>query len=156
MKTIFTLLIFLGCTFSISAQTQKQSIADIDNSINGIKKEINSYQKIEKINNSDGNRFVFLKDKELKLITVKALETKLEKNVEWYYLNGQLAYCETNWVDTKTKAIVFHEKYYLNNCHLIAWFDSKNNLVDNSSAEFKKLGIDLVAYGEKIKNEATK
>ena len=155
MKTVVTLIAFFSWTVSINAQTETQPMADIDKAVKEIKSSRNTYQKIEKINTSDGMRLVFLKDKELKLIVVKALEPNTEKDVEWYYVKGQLVYTETNWVDVKTKATVFHEKCYLNNGHLIAWVNSKNEHVDNFSAEFKKMDTDLVAYGEKIKADTT-
>jgi hypothetical protein len=117
---------------------------------------MSTLKKVEKINSKDGNRFVFLKDKDLKLITVKALEPTIEKNVEWYYVNGQLAYCETNWLDMKTKNNIFNEKCYLHNGHLVSWTNSRDKTIDPSSDEFKKMDTDLVAYGVKIKDDALK
>lgn len=156
MKTISTLIIYFACTIAVCAQTDKQVIADIKKAAKDIKAQLSIFQKIEKMNNKDGQRLVFLKDKELKLITVKALQSNMEKNVEWYYLKGQLAYSETSWYDTKTKTLVFNEKYFLDKGHLIAWLDSNNTFVDTSSAAFKKVNTELVAYGEKIKQEAVK
>ena len=131
-------------------------MAKIDKSIQDIKNKLNTYKKVEKINSQDGSRFVFLKDNELKLITVKALEPNTEKKVEWYYVNGQIAFTETNWFDTKTKNNIYNEKCYFSNGHLIAWVNPQNKLVDNSSNEFKKMDTDLSAYCLKIRDDAMK
>jgi outer membrane lipoprotein-sorting protein len=156
MKTIITFLTCITLTFSVYAQTEKQIMADIDKTITDIKSKINTFQKIEKGNTSKGYRFVFLKGKELQLITVRAIEENLEKNVEWYYVNGVLVYAETIWLDSKTKKVVKNEKTYLDNGHLIAWINPDGKLVDSNSSEFKTVETELTAYGIKIKNEALK
>lgn len=154
MKTKLLALILLAATpFFCIGQTD---LKNIDKSIQGIKTNLPSFKKVEKINSKDGTRFVFLQDKELKLITVKALEPTIEKNVEWYFVDGQLSYCETNWFDTKTKNIVFNEKCYLHNGHLVSWTNSRDNTIDPSSDLFKKMDAELVAYGVKIKEDALK
>ena len=154
MKTkLLTILIAATMPFFCFSQTE---IEDIDKSVQGIKDNMPTLKKVEKINSKDGTRFVLLKDKDLKLITVKALEPTTEKNVEWYYVNGQLAYCETNWFDIKTKNNIFKEKCYLHNGHLISWTNSRDKTIDPSSDEFKKMDTYLVAYGAKIKDDALK
>ena len=154
MKTkLLTILIILVATFFCRAQTE---INNIDNSVQDIKNELSTYKKIEKINSIDGTRFVFVRDNDLKVITVKALEPTTEKNVEWYYVDGQLIYCETNWLDTKTKNNIFNEKHYLHNGHLIAWTNSRDKTIEPASDEFKKMDTELVAYGIKIKDDALK
>jgi hypothetical protein len=156
MKTTIVFFTCIVLTFSVSAQTEKQTMLDIDKTINDIKSKISTFQKIEKINTNDGYRFVFLKDKELQLITVRQIEENVEKNVEWYYVNGVLIYAETIWLDSTTKKIVKNEKLYLDSEHLIAWINTENKLVDNNSSEFKTVSTELVAYGIKIKTEALK
>lgn len=154
MKTrLQTILAIVIAPFFCFSQTE---IKNIDNSVKDIKDKISTFKKVERINSKDGTDFVFLQDKELKLITVKALEPETEKNVEWYFINGQLAYSETNWFDTKTKNNIFNEKCYLHNGHLISWTNSRDKTIDPSSSEFKKMGTDLAAYGIKIKDEALK
>jgi len=131
-------------------------IKNIDRSVQDIKDNLSMLRKVEKINSKDGTRFVLLEDKELKLINVKALEQKTEKNIEWYFVDGKLAYAETSWFDTKTKNKTFNEKCYFHNGHLISWTNSRNKTIDPTSAEFKKMDTDLVAYGLKIKDAALK
>ncbi len=153
------MITFLTCitlTFSVYAQTEKQSMLDIDKTITDIKSKISTFQKIEKVKTTEGYRFVFLKGKELQLITARQIEQNLEKNVEWYYVNGALVYAETIWLDSKTKKVVKNEKQYLDNGHLIAWINPEGKLVDNNSAEFKTVDTELTAYGIKIKNDALK
>jgi len=118
--------------------------------------KMEAFYEVEKIISEHGNKFVYLKDKELKLITVKAIEPTIEKNIEWYYVNGVLTYSETNWFDIQSKKLVKHEKQYLNNGHLIAWVNPENKLVDNASSEFKNLDAELNAYGVKLKSHALK
>lgn len=154
MKTkLLTILIAATMPFFCFSQTE---IKNIDKFVQDIKDNLSTLKKVEKINSKDGTRFVFLNDKDLKLITVKALEPTTEKNVEWYFIDGQLAYAETNWFDTKTKNNTFNEKCYLHNGHLISWTNSRNKTIDPASAEFKKMDTDLVAYGIKIKDDALK
>lgn len=140
----------------LSYSQTNQTITNIDQSIQNIKNELHSYKKVEKINTNEGSRFVFFKDGEIRLITVKSIELNSEKNVEWYYLNGQIVYSETNWFDSKTKNNSYNEKCYFNNGHLIAWLNPQKEFVDNSSDEFKKMDEDLSIYCSKIKHEALK
>ncbi len=153
MKKIVVILLCFTCINSIFAQTAKET-KSIDKAVKELQSKRSTFQKVEKINSEIGSKYVFLNDKEVKLIAVKSIETPIEKNVEWYYINGELAYCETNWLDVKTKTIIKHEKQYLKNGHLIEWIDSQTTLVNPSSSEFKKLDAELVAYGIKLKNQA--
>ena len=154
MKTkLLTILIAATMPFFSFSQTE---IKEIDKTVQGIKDNIPTLKKVEKINSKHGTRFVFLKDKDLKLITVKALESTTDKNVEWYFVDGQLAYAETNWFDTKTKNNIFNEKCYFHNGHLISWTNSRDKTIDPTSTEFKKMDADLFAYGVKIKDDALK
>jgi len=156
MKKIITILTLLSWTLFVEAQTEKQTMSDIDKATTEIKSKLDIYTKVEKHTSADGYKFVFLNDKEIKVIIVKSIEPTIEKNVEWYYVNGTLSYCETNWVDIKSKKVVKHEKHYLNNGHLIAWVNIDNKLVENTSSEFKKLDDELNAYGTKLKSDALK
>lgn len=153
MKKISLIILLFSCTISTFSQTSKE-INAINKAIKELKKKHTTFQKIEKINSDIGSKYVFLNNKEIQFITVKAIESTVEKNVEWYYIKGELAYCETNWLDIKTKTILRHEKQYLKNGHLIEWIDSNTSAVKPSSPEFKKLDTELVAYGVKLKNEA--
>jgi hypothetical protein len=150
---LLTILITIATPFICFSQRE---IKEIDESIQGIKNNKPALNKIEKINSKDETHFVFLKDKDLQLISVKSLEPTTEKNVEWYFIDGQLAYAETNWFDTKTKNNTFNEKCYLNKGHLISWTNSRDKTIDTSSDMFKKMDTELVAYGKKIKYEALK
>ena len=150
---LLTLVLLAATSFFCQGQTP---INSIDKSVQDIKTNLSLFKKVEKIDTKDGTSFVFFQDQEIKLITVKALEPTTEKNVEWYFVDGQLAYCETNWLDTKTKTNVFNEKCYLHNGHLISWANSRDNTIDPSSEKFIKMDADLVANGIKIKEGALK
>src|SRR5688572_17609296 len=115
MKQI--LILFMCFSFSLYSQ---QSLNRIEKLVAEIKSNIYSYQKIEKINSKEGTRFVYLNDKELKLIAVKSLEPDAEKNVEWFYAKGQITYIEVNWVSSPSGGNFYNEKCYFENGHLIA------------------------------------
>jgi hypothetical protein len=152
MKTkLINVIIFLASNIFCYSQSDTSFIHE---AVQDIKNNLSTFKKIEKINTDKGTRFVFLKDKELKLITVNGLGPDIEKKVEWYYVNGQMAYIETNWVNTKTKNNVYQEKHYFSKGHLIAWLNPQKQMVDIGTVEFKKMDSELTAYGIKIKNEA--
>jgi hypothetical protein len=151
MKAIITFLTSIVLTFSVNAQTEKQKMQNIDKTIRDIKSNMSTFQKIERVNKPEAYSFVFLKDKELQLISVKVIEDNLEKNVEWYYVNDVLVYAETLWLDYKTKEVVKNEKMYLDNGHLIAWINPEGKFVDKSSSEFKNVDSTITDYGIQIK-----
>jgi hypothetical protein len=98
-----------------------------------------------------GYRYVYTKEKDLILITVYYKDpTNIDKNVAWYFHNGQLIYSEKNWTDRATKKIVETEKAYLTDEHLLAWFinDRKE---DTASKDFKKMADEFPAYAAKLK-----
>jgi hypothetical protein len=103
-----------------------------------------------------GIRSAFFENKNLQLIRVKAMDGALEKTTEWYYTDGQLVYCETNWYNPETKTNIFTEKCYLHKRHLIYWSNSRDKTIPSSSDAFKKMDAELFVYGEKIKAEALK
>jgi len=135
------------------AQIYNQQITDIDKARREIKNNIQNFQKIEKIRDSTGSRYVYFKEKELQLITVFCEDKNIDKSVEWYFSNGQLIYSEQIWTDTKSSKTIDNEKFYLSNGHLIAW-TKENNPVDNTSQEFKDVDVQLFTYAEKIKEDA--
>lgn len=94
-------------------------ISSIDRSVQDIKSRMPSFTRVEKIHTKESSRILFFQGKDVQLIRVKTIEQSIEKNVEWYYINGELAYSETNWIDTRSKNKVFHEKCYLYK-HLIS------------------------------------
>ena len=156
MKTIITFLTFFSWTLNVNAQTVKEIMLEIDKTTIEIKNNLNTYNKIEKNNSSDNYKNIYFNNKELKLISIKATEATLEKNVDWYYVDGVLTYSETNWLNIKTKKTIKHEKQYLKNGHLIAWINSDNNQVENTSSEFRSLETELTTYGEKLKSDIYK
>jgi len=47
-------------------------------------------------------------------------------------------------------------KTIFKNGHLIAWINSDNNQVENTSSEFRSLETELTTYGEKLKSDIYK
>ena len=128
-KIILSIFILSYLTPCVFAQTENVELKTIEKTVEGINTNLNSFQKIEKQNDSIANEYVFIKDKEVQLITIKTREQNIEKNVAWYYLSGALIYGEQKWLDIKSNAIVDHEKFFLTNGHLIAWINTENNAV---------------------------
>ena len=152
IKSLFYSLTFLLITTEVLAQTDAQ-LTSIDKIQLEIKNNIANFQKVEKFkNNNLGYRYVYLKDKEIQLITLLAKDGSIDKNVEWYFSKGQLIYSQQIWTDTTTGKIVDNEKFYLSNGQLIAWINGEKT-IDNSSQEFKDANNQLIAYIDKLKQD---
>lgn len=152
MPKKFSILLFLF--FTIRIFSQNNSIAEIDKTIQQIKSHLESFERIEKLNSPEGNKYAYFNEGELQLISVN--ETgKVEKTVQWFYHDKILIYTETNWLSAEGK-LLYSEKTYHYNGSLIAWLNSENTFVDSSSPEFIKLDKKLTAYGIKIREEALK
>ncbi len=117
-----------------------------------MKNAVNTYKKIIKINNADGHRILFLKGEELKIISLKSTESVLEKSVQWYFINGQLAFSEVTWTNVKTRELFSHDKLYFKNEHLIEW-KSEEGAVDPGSQKFKDLDKEMYQSAKTLKNE---
>lgn len=152
LKLLFV-LITLQMPFFCLGQIE---ISNIDKYVQEVKNKLPSIEKIERINDTRGSNFAYFEGKNLKLIAVKSLDPTTEKNVEWYFVDGQLTYCETNWVDTQTRKNIFKEKLYLHCGNLISWTNSNSNTFCASSSEFKKMNIDLIEYSKKMIENASK
>ena len=140
-------------------KSDKEQIADIDQMRQEIKSNLSSYLKTENINDSSGYRYVYRKDKELKLIMIEYKDRRdqgkyIDKKVVWYFSNGHLIYSEQTWTDIATGELVDNQKFYLNEQHLIAWFKFESGAVENTSQEFIDLAAELVPYGEKLQQGA--
>jgi hypothetical protein len=137
----------------IFAQTNKQQITDIDKARQEIRNNIQNFQKIEKVRDSTGSRYVYLKEKELQLITVNYRDKNVDKTVEWYFSNGQLIYSEQVWTEIKSNKTIDNEKFYLSNGHLISW-TKEDIIVDNNSQEFMDVDAQLTTYASKLIEDA--
>lgn len=116
-------------------------------------KNLPSFTKLVKVNNETGNRIVYLKNNDLKLITVYSKDNNIEKNVEWYFSDGELIYSEQKWIDLTTGKVINNEKIYVSNGHLIACEKTNGKFVDQDSDEFKDLDKRFAEYGEKLEKE---
>jgi hypothetical protein len=152
MKTyFFTVWLSLGLAQVIFAQTKQQQIADIDKARQGIKNNIESFQKTIELSDSSGYNYVFKNDKELKLVTIYHKDANTDKHAEWYFLNGQMIYAEQTWADNKTGKSVDNEKFYFSGGHLIDMI-SNGKTIDANSKEFTHADESISAYGEKLED----
>jgi hypothetical protein len=153
-KTLTLVFIFSQIYFSFS-QTNP-TVKAIDKTIAEIKNNLRSYEKIEEINNGRGKKLAYRKNSETDLITVKSIEPTIEKNVSWYYYNNDYVFCEVYWINSDS-TVLFHEKYYFNDAHLIGWIKTGNEEIEPSTREFKNLdNTGLYAYGMELKAKLPK
>lgn len=148
-KTILTILCGLLFTTGLFSQVGRTDTIDIHKAVQEIKANKGKYQEVEKVHTVTDDKYVYLKGNETKLITIKTLYNGIEKHVSWFYSNGQLIYTEQLGIDPASKKIVDNEKCYLRNGQLIAWVNTDNKLVDNSSSDFKTLESSLNKFGPK-------
>jgi hypothetical protein len=156
---IMILLLNQIAVSQVLLKSDKEKIADIDQMRQEIKSNLNSYRKTENINDSNGYRYVFRKDKELKLIMIEYKDKRdqgkyIDKKVVWYFSNGHLIYSEQTWIDIATGELVDNQKFYLDDQYLIAWFKLENGAVESTSKEFIDIAAELVPYGEKLQQGA--
>ena len=118
-----------------------------------MKSEQAFYQQEEKYKGETGNRVVFYKEKEPKVISVKE-QGRIEKNVSCYFKNKELIYTETNWRDSLSGNFLYKEKTYHYRNNLIAWLGNEGSFVDAASEEYKQLDRKLSSYGKIIFEEA--
>ncbi len=131
-------------------QNHKQVVSDIDKIIQEIKKNNTSFQKIEKLKDSTGYRYLYLKGDDLQLVRVFFKDEHIDKKIEWYFSKGQLIYSQQIWKDNTTGKTIDNQKCYLNNEQLITWIKS-GSAVDPSTKEFKEVSAGLSAYASKMK-----
>ena len=148
-KYILTALISFAIIQVVYSKTETEKIANIEKATKEIQNNLGKYLKDEQVKDSTGNRYVYKDGNELKLITVYYRDTDANKNVEWYFSNGEFIYTQTIWTDKTTNKVINSEKCYLKDGQLIAW---KNNdkLLDTSSLDFKSTEAALLAYGKKL------
>ena len=143
MKTIIIILIFLFQSVSAFSQNDKQ-IASIDSTVLGIKNNIGNYkQEIKKWEDSSNNiRIIYRLKKTVKYCTFSYNDNNLLKSTYYYFSNGHLIFAETIWTDANLQ-IVYNEKYYLENGHLIQWINEDKKIVEKDSKEFKDMDKEL-------------
>lgn len=154
-KILSLLLVFMfgGTAYS---QTNETGITEIKKTVSEIKSNLYNYQKIHKTLDSINDKYIYLKGKDVQLITIKTTDAGIEKNVAWYYSQGQLIYTEQFWVDLHSKTVFDNETCYLQQGHLIAWVNNENEFMDTHSADFKSLDMKLGSFGQKWKEESLK
>lgn len=166
MKIVFlTILTSLVFTFGVRSQDfdmllasndTTQQVKDIDKICQNIKDNYTNYQLIEVFKDSLSYRHVYLKNNVLQLVKVQFLENKIEKNIDWYFLDEKLVCAESIWINTVTKETVSNTKCYFSNLHMIKWINDNNKLMDSKSPEFKQRETQLVSYSKTLWMNAMK
>ena len=143
-------------TNQLFSQAEKPDTSDIHATILDTRRNIAQYKKVEKVHTPTDEKFVYKDGEEIKLITIRTTDKGIEKNVAWFYSKGQLIYTEQYWLDPVTAKITDNEKFYLHKGQLIAWVNTENKLVDNSSSEFRTLESSLNKFGPKWRDDLAK
>ncbi|OFX44143.1 MAG: hypothetical protein A2046_14515 [Bacteroidetes bacterium GWA2_30_7] len=132
-------------------ENYNSKIEEIDKITTSINKNIDNYQKIEKVKNATGNKYNYYKSNELQLVTVEAFENNLTKKVCWYFQNNQLIFSDVLWTNNESGIIVKYVKAYLQNEKLFAWIKTDNSYINPNSQEFKDADEQLREYASTLK-----
>lgn len=147
MKSILTTLAFVICVNLLYSQVNK---ASIDNVVIGIKENMNSYKKVEELNEDNGKRFVYFNNDKLKLISVVSKENGYKKKVEWYFNDDYFFFGEQIWVTVNSQESTNNQKVYVDNNELI-YFEKNNEVIAADNEEFKLTNAELKDYISKLK-----
>jgi hypothetical protein len=154
MKNLYlTIIVIFSISSRLIGQTDQIQLDKTKSVKESIKKEIPSLTKIEKIKNDDGEKFVYLKNQEIVLITVHSRDKNIDKYVEWYYSKNELFYSEQTWINSSTGEIINNEKFYLLNRQLIALQNTDQTFETKDSDKFKTLNAQLAEYGSSLINQ---
>ena len=154
------LILCLITTNSVFCQTQSSRMTDIDKICREIDNNLNVYQKIKQMDDSNGSRYEYMdKNGKLKLVTIEYKDRSVtgeytDKKVRWYFSNDVMIYSQQVWTNIPSHKIVDNEKFYMNNNNMIAWIKSDGKSVDKQSTQFKDVDTKLYAYGAKLRQAA--
>jgi hypothetical protein len=142
MKYTITFFLALILNIVLLAQNEEQ-IREIDVIRQETDKNLDNYEKEEKVNDSTSNKYVYTLDKELKLITVEVNEQGINKKVRWYFEKGKFIFSEQIWKNISSAKLIDDEKFYVNNNNLVAYFIFEKK-VDPASMEYKYVASKLL------------
>jgi hypothetical protein len=155
-KVIAIIILALINITGINAQTVQEQIKTIDKQCKEIKNNIGKFKKIVKSEDSTGYKYVYMKDKELQLISLQYKDKNIEKNVDWYVVKGKIVYCETLWINYSTGKRIMDDKNYFNNEHMIAWIKIDGSSIDSNSKDFMDFDSQFAAYAPKLREMSMK
>jgi hypothetical protein len=156
MKRIILTIVTVFClTIGIKAQTEQEQMITIDKQKTEIKNAINTYRKVVRFKDSLSYKYVYLKNKDLQMVNIWVKTDSLNKDVEWYFVNGKLVYSEQIWKSIKTNKVVDHKQFYLNDDKLFVGIGTNGKRIDPASKEFKEAMEGLAKYAEHLRDEAS-
>lgn len=144
MKNFSLLLLLVLLTKGYSQKSE----VEIDREVVAIQKSLSTYERVEQVRTATAFREVYFRDKDVCFVRVRSMEEQTDKEVSWYFLGGQLVYCETNWVDFRGIS-TFSENYYLFDNQLISWTEN-NQKIKSDSDKFKARAGLMTAVGEEL------
>ena len=112
-----------------------------------------TYKKIEKVKTGEASKYIYKKGNDLKFVIVQQMENGIEKNVEWYFENGNLIYSTSNWLGITHRGEMANEELFMKDGKLIYW-NAKGEVVDPNSETFKEMNKGMQEYALKLKNES--
>ena len=150
MKQIISLItLFILFSNGILAQSTEKDLERIKVTIDQIDNEKSTYKLIEQFKNSEGSRYSYVKNGELKKVSINTQHENLNKKVDWYFDNGKIIYSEQKWVDSENK-VVNNEKIFLSENQIIAWIKTDGRKVDKESQEFIDAELKLIDYANSL------
>lgn len=138
----------------VYVKSDEELIDNTDKLKRAIKANLGSYKKTEKSKDKTESRYIYRRDKELRLITIHS-ENKaqhLDYAKEYYFYNKHLILAEVTTTENTSNNILDNEKMYLDNDHLLIWFVNENK-VDPASDKFKKAAKEVNDFAAQLKIE---
>lgn len=144
-------LITLFTIFSIGmlGQSTEKDLERIKVTIDKIDNDKSTYTLIEQFKNSEGSRYSYVENGELKKVSIHTQHEDLNKKVDWYFDNRKIIYSEQKWFDSENK-IVKNEKIFLSENQIITWIKTDGQKVDKESQEFIDAELKLIEYANSL------
>jgi hypothetical protein len=153
MKVFITFLCWFGISINHSfSQSGGSTIKSTDERVKNILSSIDNCEREERVNDEAGSDILYNCGTE-KVVQIRVIENKVNKEVTWIYENDSLIYVEQRWTHLNG-VVIDYEKFYLNKKELFAWLKTNGSFVDVNSDEFIKLSRDLKTQTKPLMRDA--
>jgi hypothetical protein len=150
MKQIISFIVlFTIFSNGMLGQSTEKDLERIKVTIDKIDNEKSTYKLIEQFKNSEGSRYSYVENGELKKVSINTQHEDLNKKVDWYFDNGKIIYSEQKWLDSENK-IVNNEKIFLSENQIVEWIKTDGQKVDKESQEFIDAELKLMGYANSL------
>ena len=150
MKQIISFIVlFTIFSNGMLGQSTEKDLERIKVTIDKIDNEKSTYKLIEQFKNSEGSRYSYVENGELKKVSINTQHGDLNKKVDWYFDNGKIIYSEQKWLDSENK-IANNEKIFLSENQIVEWIKTDGQKVDKESQEFIDAELKLMDYANSL------